>query len=107
MSKHGKHHHDQDCECEEKCKEGECECAEGHHGGGECGCGSSHGGNECNCGGTCDCGSCHCGNDCGCAGHFQRRFRTKAEQIAELEAYLGELKLEVQAVEEMLADLRA
>jgi hypothetical protein len=31
---------------------------------------------------------------------------TKAEQIADLEAYLGELKLEVQAVEEKLADLR-
>jgi hypothetical protein len=97
MSKHGKHHHDQEGECEGKCKEGECECAEEHGGGGECGCGSCQCGHECNCGGNCD---------CGCGGHFQRRFRTKAEQIAELEAYLGELKLEVQAVEEILADLR-
>jgi hypothetical protein len=30
----------------------------------------------------------------------------KAERIAELESYLSELKKEVQAVEEMLADLR-
>ena len=61
---------------------------------------------------TCDCqdGACECGGgcDCGCGGggHFQRRFQTKAEQIEELEAYLAELKLEVQAVEEHLADLR-
>jgi hypothetical protein len=31
---------------------------------------------------------------------------TKAEQAAELEAYLADLKLEVQAVEERLADLK-
>jgi len=58
-----------------------------------CGCES-----ECECGGDCQC-SCH-------DGHFERRYQTKAEQIAELEGYLGELKLEVQAVEEHLADLR-
>ena len=56
----------------------------------------------CECGGGCDCG-CEC---CGGGHHFQRRFQTKAEQIEELEAYLAELKLEVQAVEEHLADLR-
>ncbi|MCA2003042.1 MAG: hypothetical protein LDL51_14355 [Chloroflexi bacterium] len=64
--------------------------------------------------------SCHCGGDvCSCAdgcrcacercrgaSRFQRRFQTKAEQIEELEAYLAELKLETQAVEERLADLR-
>jgi hypothetical protein len=55
-------------------------------------------GQEC----TCDCG-CECG---GRAGHFERRYQTKAEQIVELEAYLDELKTEVQAVEEHLADLR-
>jgi hypothetical protein len=38
--------------------------------------------------------------------HFDRRYQTKAEKIAELESYLAELKLEVQAVEEHLADLR-
>jgi hypothetical protein len=59
---------------------------------------------------TCDCknGNCDCGGSCGCGCEqgFQRRYQTKAEQIAELEAYLSELKLEVQAVEEHLADLR-
>jgi hypothetical protein len=80
MSKHAEHHHDQECDC----KEGECNCGE-----------------ECTCG-----GECHCGCDCCQGGHFQRRYMTKAEQIAELETYLGELKLEVQAVEENLADLR-
>jgi hypothetical protein len=58
----------------------------------------------------CSCQSdeeCGCGCECGYhAGNFERRYQTKAEQIAELEAYLGELKLEVQAVEEHLADLR-
>lgn len=54
---------------------------------------------ECECGeGGCECG---CGDDV-----FQRRYLTKAEQAAELEAYLAELKLEVQAVEERLADLK-
>ncbi|MGI5860617.1 MAG: hypothetical protein ACOX6T_01010 [Myxococcales bacterium] len=37
---------------------------------------------------------------------FNRRFQTKAEQIAELEAYLEELQAEVQAVEERLEDLK-
>ena len=58
----------------------------------------------------CGCESeCECGADCQCSCHdrqFERRYQTKAEQIAELEAYLGELKLELQAVEEHLADLR-
>ncbi|MCJ7532579.1 MAG: hypothetical protein MUO64_16315 [Anaerolineales bacterium] len=64
----------------------------------------------------CDCQSdqgCRCGCDggCGCecgghAGHFERRYQTKAEQIEELEAYLDMLKTEKQAVEEHLADLR-
>jgi hypothetical protein len=64
----------------------------------------------------CDCQSdqgcsCGCDGDCGCdcgghAGHFERRYQTKAEQIAELEAYLDQLKTEVQAVEEHLTDLR-
>ncbi len=62
----------------------------------------------------CDCPSdqesgCQCGCGCECGGHagrFERRYQTKAEQITELEAYLVELKTEVQAVEEHLADLR-
>jgi hypothetical protein len=55
----------------------------------------------------CDCECCQSGV-CQCHhGHgFERRFQTKAEQIAELEGYLAELKLEVQAVEEQLADLK-
>lgn len=65
---------------------------------------------ECNCqtGETCDC-DCHSdgGCECGChGGHFERRYQTKAEKIADLEDYLAELKLEVQAVEEHLADLK-
>lgn len=60
---------------------------------------------------SCNCkdGECECGSGCDCGGdglHFQRLFQTKAEQIEELESYLAELKLEVQAVEEHLADLR-
>jgi len=65
---------------------------------------------------NCDCKSdqgCNCDSDggCGCEcgrhdGHFERRYQTKAEQISELEAYLDELKKEVQAVEEHLVDLR-
>jgi hypothetical protein len=70
---------DKDCDC----KGGECQCDS------ECSCG-------CNCG--CDC--------CGEGTHFPRRYQTKAEQIAGLEAYLAELRLEVQAVEERLADLK-
>ncbi len=56
----------------------------------------------------CGCGSeCECGGECSCHDrHFERRYQTKAEQIAELEAYSSELKTEVQAVEEHLADLR-
>jgi hypothetical protein len=66
---------------------------------------------ECGCqaGETCDC-DCHSHPDtceCGChGGHFERRYQTKAEKIADLEGYLMDLKLEVQAVEEHLADLR-
>ena len=59
---------------------------------------------------TCDCknGECDCGCECcgGDAHTFQRQFLTKAEQAEELEEYLAELKLEVQAVEEHLADLK-
>lgn len=77
---------DETCEC----KHEHCECDE------NCSCGCDRG---------CDCNH-NCGCDC-CGGHhFHRRYQTKAEQIAELEAYLAELKLEVQAVEERLADLK-
>ena len=60
----------------------------------------------CNCEGGCG-GNCSCGCDCcGDGRHFQRLYLTKAEQIEELETYLAELKLEVQAVEERIADLK-
>ncbi len=52
--------------------------------------------------GTCECG-CDC---CGGGDSFERQYLTKTEQIEELESYLAELKLELQAVEEHLADLR-
>jgi hypothetical protein len=72
------------CQCDHPNHHHDCECeGEGH---------------ACSCGGECECG-CHGGH------HFERRFQTKAEQIAELEAYLADLKTEVQAVEEHLADL--
>ncbi len=60
----------------------------------DCGCNE---GQEC----SCNCGCEYCGN----GKHFERRYQTKAEQITELESYLSDLKLEVQAVEERLADL--
>lgn len=61
---------------------------------------------------TCDCdnrNTCGCDCDCECCGGghaFHRRYQTKAEQVEDLESYLAELKLEVQAVEEHLADLK-
>jgi hypothetical protein len=61
---------------------------------------------------NCDCqegheGGCSCGCECGEQGRgFERRYQTKAEQITELEAYLKDLKTEIQAVEEHLVDLR-
>jgi hypothetical protein len=64
---------------------------------------------ECSCQGGCRCGehAHHCDAPCDCGSPcFQRRFQTKAERIAQLEAYLKDLKLEVQAVEETLVDLR-
>jgi hypothetical protein len=39
-------------------------------------------------------------------GSFHRRYRTRAERIADLEAYLTDLKAEVQAVEGHLNELR-
>jgi len=71
------------------------QCQHHHHEDSECG-------EDCECGCSCN-GGCEC---CGGGGYFHRRFQTKEEQIADLEAYLGKLKLEVQAVEEHLTDLR-
>jgi hypothetical protein len=60
---------------------------------------------DCSCGESCECKG--GGGQCGCDhGGFRRRYQTKSEQISELEEYLAELKVEVQAVEERLAELR-
>jgi hypothetical protein len=75
-----------------------CNEGHGHHHGRHHGGGCEGGGCSCGCG---DGSQCECGK-----GGFERQFQTKAEQIAELEEYLGELKAEVQAVEERLTDLR-
>ena len=64
----------------------------------------------CRSGCSCDCcGSCGCGSRCNCSGEggLKRRYQTRAEQIAELEPYLKDLKAEARAVEEKLADLKA
>ena len=66
-------------------------------------------GHDCECGGhghTCSCGEGECEYSCHGGHHFERRYQTKAEQIAVPEADLTDLKAEVQAVEEHLADLR-
>ncbi len=44
---------------------------------------------------------CHSGREA----VFVRRFQTKQERIDELQQYLRQLKAEIQAVEEQLADL--
>lgn len=62
----------------------------------------------CDCAGKCAEARCECVGGCSCGGgsHRQRRYQTKEEQIPDLENYLKDLKLEVQAVEERLTDLR-
>ena len=69
--------------------------------------------NKCTCGSDCSCECCEgCSCGCSCCGGgsceqgFKRRYQTRAEQFAELEGYLKDLKDEVQAVEERLADLK-
>lgn len=109
-----------------------CGCAEQrHHGqeGGHCGCErprDSHGpsctcgcheNEPCTCGchspkhqGGCTC-SCHDHDEqaCHCGGRhvFRRRFITREERIARLQAYLDALRQEAQAVEEHIAAIRA
>jgi hypothetical protein len=57
----------------------------------ECGC---HDHDECNC---------DCGGDMG----FQRKFMTHKEELEMLEDYRGDLKLELEAVEERIAELKS
>ena len=60
---------------------------ENHHG---CKCKSHH-----------HSGSCDCDNH----SHFERRFMTKEEKIAQLEQYLENLQMEAKAVQEHIAVL--
>ena len=53
-----------------------------------------------------DCGCNNAEKDCKCGGHFHRHYQTKEEECSHLEAYLADLKLEVQAVEERLESLK-
>jgi hypothetical protein len=80
------------CDCEDRHRHG-------HHGHHHCGCEERHGGG-------CGCGGRHREPDHERGGEFRRRYHTQEERLAELEAYLADLKAEVQAVEERLAELR-
>jgi hypothetical protein len=64
-------------------------------------CGTNHEGEGCGCECECEC----CGGDEGGL-TFVRHFQTKEEQLEELEAYQSELKKELKAVEEHIADLK-
>ena len=87
-----------------------------HRHGGDCGCGRE----EHERGQECDCGSEHeghhhrCGCRCCCHGDpgepersFWRRFTTREERIAKLQAYLQDLRAEAQAVEERIKAMTA
>ncbi len=56
----------------------------------------------------CRCRDRHHGGSCDCdeLSHFERRFLTKEEEIAELEQYLENLQMEAKAVEEHMAALK-
>lgn len=74
----------------------------------QCGCQS---GQACTCQDEhCDCGGAGGSDTCACGGHSTHavayRPRTKAEHIAEMEAYLFALRAEIHAVEEHLSVLR-
>ena len=108
MCGQGKHHH------------GECDCHGGRHGehheenGCDC---HRHAEHECNCGcheGECDKHQDRRESECGChegsesmETHFERRFVTRAERIAQMEAYLKDLQTEAKAVEERIAEMKA
>ena len=86
MCEHDEHERDHDCCCEERHGHGHghgCCCKEHGSHGHRSGCGESHG------------------------RHFHRRFATRAERIAGLEEYLEDLRAEVKAVEEHIAEMKA
>ena len=51
---------------------------------------------------------CACGGSCGCGGHqdVQEVYLTREEYIVRLEKYLGDLRAEIESVEQELAELR-
>ena len=64
-----------------------------------CSCGSSD--HDCDCGCSCNCGCCGGGGR-----GFQRQYMTHKEEYAMLEEYQQELKLELEAVEERMKELK-
>jgi hypothetical protein len=64
-----------------------------------------HGENHSKRGFGCMCESEGCGHS-GHGGQFMRRYETKAERVTRLESYLGDLKAEIQAVEERLSEVK-
>jgi hypothetical protein len=48
----------------------------------------------------------HGGCCCSSGGHFHRRFLSKEEKLARLEAYLQDLKAEAKVVEEQIKELK-
>jgi hypothetical protein len=91
----------------------ECCCCGGHsqH---SCGCGHPSG---CHCGchhGSGSASQCGCGgghSQHGCSGdhalRFHRRFRSRDDEVADLEQYLRDLEAEAKGVRERLAEVRA
>jgi len=123
------YHRQRECHC--GCHEpssGACGCGGRREQGCHCGCHGRDGGcccpheaDRCDCGcgqaETCGCerettqaGPCHRREHGAHARHaprFGRRFRSRAERLAELEAYLADLQAETRAVEEHIAELKA
>lgn len=115
----GSHHHHGECGCgchdDHRRHKNDCGCS--GHGEEEreeqCRCGGHHGHHQEQYHGLHhdrSCG-CHHGYDCHCQGEgrglgFERRFRSRAELIAKLEAYLKELEAEAQGVREHMEELR-
>ena len=88
------------------CGEGHTQHSSGHGHGSGCHCGCHHGwgsGSGCCCGG----GNFHDG----CSGEhplrFQRRFRSRDDEVTDLEQYLKDLEAEANGVRERLAEIRS
>jgi len=105
MCEHGEQHGQHDCGCERGRHHGRHDRGGEHHDPQDCECREEQPAAECGCGRG------HQRHDpphtCCCGGQFQRRFQTRAEQVAVLEAYLHDVQAEAQAVEERIAELKA